>query len=86
LGARGHGGLGLARICFFPKVLMERLTIACESCERLWTIACSLSLYEQQAMESRPCPHCGAYTLSCQDMNALVAAGPRSVTWSSFAA
>jgi len=28
-------------------------------------IASSLSLYEQQARESHPCPQCGAYTLRC---------------------
>jgi hypothetical protein len=65
---------------------MERLTIVCESCERLWSVACSLAIYEQQAMESRPCPHCGAYTLSCQDLKSLVENGARSVSWSTFAA
>jgi uncharacterized protein CbrC (UPF0167 family) len=65
---------------------MERLTIVCESCERLWSVACSMTIYEQQAMESRPCPHCGAYTLSCQDFEAMIGAGPRQVTWSSYAA
>lgn len=44
----------------------ERATISCDSCERLWTLGCALSVYEQQSLESRPCPHCGAYTLSVQ--------------------
>lgn len=64
---------------------MERLSIICESCERLWSVVCSLTIYEQQAMESRPCPHCGAYTLTCQDLTALVGSSDRSVSWSSFA-
>ena len=27
----------------------------------------SFTLHEQQAMESCPCPHCGAYTLTCHE-------------------
>ena len=46
---------------------MDRITISCDRCERLWSVACSLSAYEQQALESRPCPHCGACTLACHD-------------------
>jgi hypothetical protein len=65
---------------------MERLTIVCDSCERLWSIACQFSLYEQQAMESRPCPHCGAYTLSCQNLTQLIGTNERRVNWSSSAA
>jgi hypothetical protein len=65
---------------------MDRLTIVCESCERLWSVACTLTIYEQQAMEARPCPHCGAYTLACQDLKTMVTAGARPVSWSSFAA
>jgi hypothetical protein len=33
----------------------------------MWSLACSFSFYEQQTLESHPCPHCGAYTLSCSD-------------------
>ncbi len=44
---------------------MERCTITCESCERIWSLQTSFSLYERQTIESRPCPHCGAYTLTC---------------------
>jgi uncharacterized protein CbrC (UPF0167 family) len=65
---------------------MERLTIVCDSCERLWSVACTLSIYEQQAMESKPCPHCGAYTLSCQNFQAMIGTETRPVSWSSFAA
>ncbi len=39
---------------------MERVSISCETCERLWSVNCTLTVYEQQALESRPCPHCGA--------------------------
>jgi len=34
--------------------------------------AAAISLYEQQAVESCPCPHCGAYTLCCQEPNELL--------------
>jgi hypothetical protein len=44
---------------------VERCSITCESCERIWSVPRSFSVYEQQAIESRPCPHCAAYTLSC---------------------
>lgn len=43
---------------------MEGLTIVCESCEHNWTANHAYSVYEQQALESRPCPHCGCCTLS----------------------
>jgi len=38
--------------------------IACESCGRHWPADHELSLFEQQALESCPCPYCGAYTLA----------------------
>jgi predicted RNA-binding Zn-ribbon protein involved in translation (DUF1610 family) len=49
---------------------VERYLISCESCEKSWILAGSLSLYEQQTRESNPCPHCGAYTLRCQTATA----------------
>ena len=62
-------------------MMMERATISCESCERLWTLDCTLSIYEQQSLEARPCPHCGAYTLSVHKTENLAAAGaPRDST------
>jgi hypothetical protein len=42
--------------------IVDRWTINCESCERNWSLGGSFS--EQQTLESHPCPHCGAYTLS----------------------
>jgi hypothetical protein len=30
-------------------------------------VANNFSLYEQQAVESCPCPRCGAYTLCCHE-------------------
>ena len=42
------------------------LTIACESCDHSWTVASGLSVFQRQAVESCPCPRCGAYTLCCQ--------------------
>jgi uncharacterized protein CbrC (UPF0167 family) len=61
---------------------MERLTISCDSCERLWTLGCALSVYEQQSLETRPCPHCGAYTLAVHNPQVLVGAHTRSWTTS----
>jgi hypothetical protein len=43
------------------------LTITCVSCGQAWTVAHTFSIYEQQAVESCPCPDCGAYTLCCHD-------------------
>jgi uncharacterized protein CbrC (UPF0167 family) len=54
---------------------MERLTISCDSCERLWTLDCALSIYEQQSLEARPCPHCGAYTLTVHEASLRVNPG-----------
>src|SRR5207249_2728784 len=47
--------------------LVSRLNIACASCGHTWTVSHLFSLYEQQAVESCPCPGCGAYTLCCQE-------------------
>ena len=44
------------------------------SCGQDWMIANSFSVYEQQAVESCPCPHCGAYTLCCREPAELPAA------------
>src|ERR1700730_14448969 len=41
-------------------------TIACGSCQRSWKAAATYSIYERQAVESRPCPACAAYTLCCR--------------------
>lgn len=46
---------------------MNRIHIVCESCDRLWSVVGQLSFYERQAMEARPCPKCGAYTLTCEE-------------------
>jgi hypothetical protein len=44
-----------------------RLTIHCVSCGQRWTLAKTFTLYEQQSVESCPCPQCGAYTLCCEE-------------------
>jgi len=43
------------------------LTITCVSCGQAWTVSHTFSIYERQAVESCPCPDCGAYTLCCHD-------------------
>jgi hypothetical protein len=65
---------------------VERCTIVCDSCERLWTLACALTIYEQQALEARPCPHCGAYTLRCQAALQPAEAGAARRTWTTYVA
>lgn len=40
--------------------------IVCGSCALEWKRSGPLTDYEQLAMESRPCPVCGSYTLCCQ--------------------
>ena len=42
---------------------MTPVKIMCVSCGQGWNVASTFSLYEQQAVESCPCPECGAYTL-----------------------
>lgn len=39
--------------------------VGCASCDLTWKRAGGLTDYERQAIESRPCPACGAYTLTC---------------------
>lgn len=39
-------------------------TVACGSCRFEWRRG-PVAHFEQEAVESRPCPGCGAYTLSC---------------------
>lgn len=43
---------------------MNAWTVCCESCNHRWNLVGTWSEYERQAIESRPCPRCGAYTLS----------------------
>src|SRR4051812_20224557 len=50
------------------RCFVNRLTIRCDGCGRAWTVATSFSIYEQQAIESRPCPSCGSYTLGCCEL------------------
>src|SRR5205807_2317799 len=54
---------------------VTRLTISCDSCGRVWAVASAYSLYEQLAVESCPCPQCGAYTLCLPEPAAKPAAG-----------
>lgn len=41
--------------------------VVCRACEFTWTLAGNWSEYERQSVESRPCPCCGAYTLTCPE-------------------
>jgi hypothetical protein len=48
-------------------VFVEQQSIRCLSCDRGWSMPSSSSIHEQQALESCPCPFCGAYTLCCAE-------------------
>ena len=56
-----------AALASSPWCLVDSHTIHCASCGQAWRTAVPFSVYEQQAVESCPCPDCGAYTLCCQD-------------------
>lgn len=38
--------------------------VVCASCSGTWIGISTTCVYEREALESRPCPSCGAYTLS----------------------
>ncbi len=46
---------------------MASWTVGCAGCERRWDRVGNYSEYERQAVESRPCPGCGGYTLVCRE-------------------
>jgi hypothetical protein len=56
-----------------PSVTAER--VQCLSCGKGWRVGRRLSFYEQQAVESRPCPSCAAYTLCCTEGKTSAQAG-----------
>lgn len=37
--------------------------VTCGACNHTWKIVGNWSVYEREAIESRPCPECAAYTL-----------------------
>ena len=47
---------------------MQRWKITCETCERQWKLPNALTIYEKRALEDHRCPHCGAYTLACREL------------------
>lgn len=52
---------------------MNAYKVACHSCGYCWHLAGNWSAYEREATESRPCPHCAAYTLSSPEPTAVPA-------------
>ena len=59
---------------------MTTYTIVCHSCGDTWRLPGPWSSYESEATESRPCPHCDAYTLSSPEPTATPA-GRRRAPW-----
>ncbi|MGL6073092.1 MAG: hypothetical protein ACRC8S_02905 [Fimbriiglobus sp.] len=49
---------------------MKTWTIICHSCEDHFKFTGNWSEYERESLESRPCPTCQAYTLSCPEPTA----------------
>jgi hypothetical protein len=41
--------------------------LTCGSCHLSWHRVGNFSEHERGAIESRPCPRCGAYTLGCRE-------------------
>ena len=55
--------------------------VACAKCGLRWKRPepmSPISEYERQTVESRPCPGCGAYTLSCREERPAIHRQPRS--------
>ena len=42
---------------------MDIWTVSCGKCDHSWPLVGSWTVYETAAIESRPCPCCGSYTL-----------------------
>jgi len=60
---------------------MTTHTVTCHSCGDAWHLSGTWSAYESEATESRPCPHCDAYTLSSPEPTASPATR-RPAPWS----
>src|SRR5262249_55521823 len=46
------------------------LNISCASFGSTWAVSKFFFFYDQKAVETFPCPHCGAYTLCCHEQTA----------------
>lgn len=51
---------------------MGTWSVSCGSCEHTWKLTGNWSVYEREAVESRPCPCCGSYTLQSPEPKAAV--------------
>ena len=61
---------------------MAKWTVACGACGFGWHRAGIASVYERQAIESRPCPGCGLYALACREPKPVVRKGRRCLSQS----
>lgn len=46
---------------------MRSWSVVCGSCSVNWPRVGQFSDYERESIESRPCPGCGLYTLTCRE-------------------
>lgn len=47
---------------------MSGVTVACDSCGRRFVLPVAGSPHLVLELQSRPCPYCEAYTLSCREI------------------
>lgn len=45
--------------------------VCCGKCQHSWTLLGNWSVYEREALESRPCPKCHSYTLSSPEPSSV---------------
>jgi hypothetical protein len=59
---------------------VAKWTVACGACGFGWHRAGVVAEYERQAIESRPCPGCGLYTLACREPKPAARKGRRGTS------
>jgi hypothetical protein len=55
---------------------VDSWTVVCAGCGIQWHRVGAASDFEKQTIESRPCPQCGGYTLTCREPKPQ--SGPRA--------
>lgn len=63
---------------------MNAWTVCCGTCQHRWNLVGHWSEYERQAIESRPCPKCGAYHLSSPEPTRMPNRRPTSLRFTNL--